>query len=218
MITVETMDQNDDTPRTDDDQEHGEHAGNGVVIGVVVGVVVLLSAVLGVSLLTGGGDDSSADVTVPTSVEPARSEPEPPRPDVRISAPERIDAELTAWNEAQGPAIAYLLSVLGAPPVRDITLLRFRCKQLLEPLADLEAAPAPGVPAVAEAFDLWLVSVRDAVDFCLEGSQELNETDAVAIAGSGIGSTGMFWEIFFNELAKHVDLTGQPGAPLPSIP
>jgi hypothetical protein len=99
-----------------------------------------------------------------------------------------------------------------------MTLLRFRCKQMLEPLASLETAPRPQNTAVAEAFDLWLRAVRDAVTFCLEASQELSEADALPVTGSNLGSTGMFWDAFFQEMAKHVDLTGLPGSTPETLP
>lgn len=197
-----------DTPDNDD----GGNAGNGVIIGVVVGVSILLSAVLGVSLLTGTDEP---DVAVEES---AVTMPAPPIPTVTVPQPERIDPELTQWNTEHGPEIGKLLAILVAPPVRDVTLLRFRCKQMQETLTDLESISKPGNEKVAEAFDLWLLSVRDAVTFCLEGSLELPDSEALPVAGSNLGSTSVFWDIFFMELAKHVDLTAAPSGAVPTLP
>lgn len=181
--------------------------GGGLLVGIVVAVSILLAAILAFSLVSGGETTEVAPgttVTLPEQVEP------PSAADVSIPVPERIDPELTAWNEDRGPVIAQLLSLLAAPPVRDVTLLRFRCKQMLDPLSDLENGPRPGRDEVAAAFDLWLLSVRDAIAFCLEGSQELAAEEALPIAGSTLGSTSAFWEGFLRELVKHVDLSGKP--------
>jgi len=199
--------QRNTSPETNDD----ESVGNGVIAGVVVGVIVLLAGVLGVSLLT-GTEDTAVEESVETSI------PAPLPPQVTIPQPERIDPNLTAWNTEHGSEISRLLAILGAPPVRDITLLRFRCKQVSEALDDLENIPKPSNQEVAEAFDLWLLSVRDAVTFCLEGSLELADSEALPVAGSNLGSTSMFWDIFFRELAKHVDLTGTPPGVTPELP
>lgn len=198
--------------------ESGEQettTGNGVVIGVVVGVSILLAGVLGVSLLT-----RTEDVTedAPVAESPVTNAPLPAIPQVTIPVPERIDPELTAWNVEHGPEIGRLLAILVAPPVRDITLLRFRCKQIGEALDDLVDVPKPSNQEVAEAFDLWLRSVRDAVTFCLEGSLELADSEALPVAGSNLGSTSVFWDIFFVELAKHVDVTGTPPGAAPELP
>lgn len=183
--------------------------GGGLLVGIVVAVSILLAAILAFSLVGSDGGDT-ADIEPETfTTLPERTEPPLPA-DATIPVPERIDPELTAWNEDRGPAIAKLLSLLAAPPVRDVTLLRFRCKQMLDPLSDLENGPKPGRAEVAEAFDLWLLSVRDAIAFCLEGSQELAAEEALPIAGSTLGSTSTFWESFLRELSKHVDLSGKP--------
>lgn len=203
--------QRNPSPETNDD----ESTGNGVITGVVVGVIVLLAGVLGVSLLT-GTEDVTEDTAVEESVETSIPAPLPPQ--VTVPQPERIDPELTAWNTEHGPEIGRLLAILVAPPVRDITLLRFRCKQMSESLDDLANIPKPSNQEVAEAFDLWLLSVRDAVTFCLEDSMELSETEALPVAGSNLGSTSVFWDIFFMELAKHVDLTGTPPGVTPELP
>lgn len=200
-----------DTPGSDG----GDNAGNGVVIGIVVGVSILLSAVLGVSLLTGTDQNDEPGAAVE---ETATTLTAPPIPTITVPQPERIDPELTAWNTEHGPEIGKLLAILVAPPVRDITLLRFRCKQMQETLTDLENIPKPANEKVAEAFDLWLLSVRDAVAFCLEGSLELPDSEALPVAGSNLGSTSVFWDIFFMELAKHVDLTTAPTGAAPTLP
>jgi hypothetical protein len=198
-----------DTPDSDG------NAGNGMITGIVVGVSILLSAVLGVSLLTGTDQTDEPGTTVE---ETATTLPAPPIPAITVPQPERIDPELTAWNTEHGPEIAKLLAILVAPPVRDVTLLRFRCKQMQEALTDLESIPKPANEKVAEAFDLWLLSVRDAVTFCLEGSLELPDSEALPVAGSNLGSTSVFWDIFFMELAKHVDVTAVPAGAAPNLP
>lgn len=198
-------------PGTNDD----ETTGNGVISGVIVGVIILLAGVLGVSLLT-STEDSTEDAPVTEST--LTSVPATVIPQVTVPLPERIDPELTAWNSEHGPAIGKLLAILVAPPVRDVTLLRFRCKQMSESLDDLENIPKPSNQEVAEAFDLWLLSVRDAVTFCLEGSLELADSEALPVAGSNLGSTSVVWDIFFRELAKHVDLTGTPPGVTPELP
>lgn len=190
----------------------GETIGNRVIVAVVVGVSLLLAVVLGVSLVTG----TEPAVDAPTTE--SSTSVATPAPSVTVPRPERIDPELTAWNTEHGPAIGRLLAVLAAPPVRDVTLLRFRCKQMLAELVELENIEKPSNAAVAEAFDVWLLSVRDAVTFCLEGSLELPDNEALPIAGSGLGSTGVFWDTFFLELAKHVDLTGTPPGANPELP
>lgn len=200
-----------DTPDSDD----GDNAGNGVIIGIVVGVSILLSAVLGVSLLTGTDQAEKSGTTVE---ETATTLPAPPIPAITVPRPERIDPELTAWNTEHGPEIAKLLAILVAPPLRNVTLLRFRCKQMQEALTDLESVPKPANEKVAEAFDLWLRSVREAVTFCLEGSLELPDSEALPVAGSNLGSTSVFWDIFFMELAKHVDVTAVPTGAAPDLP
>jgi hypothetical protein len=207
----------DDRDRTAPEPNDDGGPGSGLILGVVAGVCVMLAALLGVSLLT-GNDDDPATVAPAVTVEESLEDTAPPAPSIVVSLPERIDPALTAWNEEHGPTIGKLYAVLAAPPVRDMTLLRFRCKQMLEPLASLETAPRPQNTAVAEAFDLWLRAVRDAVTFCLEASQELSEADALPVTGSNLGSTGMFWDAFFQEMAKHVDLTGRPGSTPETLP
>jgi hypothetical protein len=188
--------------------------GGGLLVGIVIAVSVILAAVLAFSLI-GREETVVAPETATTLPEPLVA---PSAEPAVIPVPERIDPELTAWNEDRGPAIARLLSLLAAPPVRDVTLLRFRCKQMLEPLADLETGTKPGKAEVAEAFDLWLLSVRDAITFCLEGSQELPVDEALPIAGSTLGSTSTFWEGFLRELVKYVDLSGKPLGVEPNLP
>lgn len=199
------------SPDTTDD----ESTGNGVVVGVVVGVSILLAGVLGVSLLT-GTESAVEDIPVEESV--VTSIPAPAILPVEILQPEQIDPELTAWNEEHGPEIGRLYAILVSPPVRDVTLLRFRCKQMGEAVEDLINVPKPSNQAVAEAFDLWVLAVRDAVTFCLEGSLDLPDNEALPVAGSTIGSTSLFWDNFYRELAKHVDLTGTPPGVNPELP
>jgi hypothetical protein len=197
------------------DMNDDENTGNKVIIGVVVGVSVLLAAVLGVSLLT---RTETTDSDMPPVESVATSAPAPVTSQVAIPQPERIDIELTMWNTEHGPEIGRLLAVLVAPPVRDVTLLRFRCKRMLELVSDLQSIPKPPNAGVAEAFDVWLLSVNDAVTFCLEGSLELPDNEALPVAGSTLGSTGVFWDIFFMKLAEQVDLTGAPPGVTPELP
>jgi len=203
------------SPDTTDD----ERTGNGVIIGVVVGVIILLAGVLGVSLLTSTEstvDDAVGGEGLEKSV--VTSIPVPPIPPIEIPEPEEIDPELAAWNEENGPKIGRLYAILLSPPVRNITLLRFRCKQMGEAVEDLINVPKPPNQEVAEAFDMWVIAVRDAVTFCLEGSLDLPDNEALPIAGSTIGSTSLFWENFNREMAKRVDLTGAPPGVSPELP
>jgi len=202
------MDTNENRELPDRTSDGESVPGGGLLVGIVVAVSILLAVILAFSLVGSSGDTSDSGPETVTTL-PERIEPPLPA-DASIPVPERIDPELTAWNEDRGPAIAKLLSLLASPPVRDVTLLRFRCQQMLDPLSDLENGPKPGREEVAEAFDLWLLSVRDAITFCLEGSQELAAEEALPIAGSTLGSTSAFWESFLGELIKHVDLSGKP--------
>jgi len=188
-------------PRSD---ETAETAAVGGIVVIVVAVVlsILLTAALSYGVLSRGEEDRP--VTTESTVLAGDVTMVAPPP--TFPSPETVDVEVVAWNEQNAADIGRILVHLGAPPVRDITLLRTRCRQMVVPLLRLEQAAAAPNPAVAEAFSLWLRSVRDAVDYCLEGSKLVTGGDEAAAAGAGLGSTGLFWGLFMEELARHVDL------------
>lgn len=184
-----------------------------VVIGAVV-VSVLLAGVLAWTVLgrdsaeTGDGAvDSTVATTVPATVAPI--EPSVPT----IPAPVEVDDALTLWHSEQSPTLARLLAMLGAPPATNVEQLRTRCKQLGQIVEGLTTGAQPGRESVAVRYTEWLDGLTDAIDFCVSGTLDLPDKDAIVTASSSLGSTGVLWEGFFLELARYVDLRGPSGAP-----
>jgi hypothetical protein len=204
------------TPEKDTNlpDSHTEGPGGLLVIAGAVVVSILLAGVLAWTLLRSSADSVVVDDETTTSVaasnEPAPA-PETQAPD--FPGPIEIDESLTAWHDEQAPTLARLLAMLGAAPATSSEQLLTRCKQISQIVDGLQAAPAPPRASVATVYSQWLGEVLDAVTFCVEGTTNLPEKDAIVVVSTGLGSTGAFWETFFLELARWVDLRSGPTAP-----
>lgn len=181
-----------------------------VIAGAAV-VSVLLAGVLAWTLTRSSDNsvvvDGETATSVATSLEPAPA-PETSGPDIPV--PSEVDESLTAWHEEQAPTLARLLAMLGAAPATNSEQLRTRCKQIGQITGDLQSAAQPQRDSVATVYNQWLGGVLDATAFCVEGTTDLPEKDAIAAANSGLASTGVLWETFFLELARWVDLRSTP--------
>lgn len=204
------------TPEKDTNLSDSNTDGPGgllVVAGAVV-VSIVLAGVLAWTLLRSSADSVIVDGETTTSV--ATSSAPMPAPETRapdLPGPIEIDEALTSWHDEQAPTLARLLAMLSAAPATSSEQLRTRCKQISQIVYGLKVAPAPPRASVATAYDQWLGEVLDAVTFCVEGTTNLPEKDALVVASTGLGSTGAFWETFFLELARWVDLRSVPEAP-----
>jgi len=181
----------------------------GVLTAVVtVGLVALL--------LLGGGDDTPETVesTVPTTVAQVG-----PPPDLDIKVPEVEDPAMVAWNEDMGPLIQRVISDVTSPPVSSIELLRIKCSRVASAVEQMREKPAPPRDDVAEAFDTWLLFLDDATVYCLEGSENLVEQDALTTAGGNLVSTMAYFDSFIEVVSNYVDFTKAPSnAPEPGKP
>lgn len=166
---------------------------------VTVGLVVLL--------LIGGGDEvpETVETTTPTTVAQVG-----PPPDLDIKVPEVEDPAMVAWNEDMGPLIQRVISDVTSPPVSSIELLRIKCSRVASVVEQMREKPEPPKEDVAEAFDTWLLFLEDATVYCLEGSENLVEQDALTTAGGNLVSTMAYFDSFIEVLSNYVDFTKAP--------
>lgn len=175
---------------------------------ITVGLVALL--------LLGGGDEAPETVepTTPTTVAQVG-----PPPDLDIKVPEVEDPAMVAWNEDMGPLIQRVISDVTSPPVSSIELLRIKCSRVASVIEQMREKPEPPKEDVAEAFDTWLLFLEDATVYCLDGSENLVEQDALTTAGGNLVSTMAYFDSFIEVLSNYVDFTKAPSnAPEPGKP
>jgi hypothetical protein len=169
---------------------------------VTIGLVVLLLwPAISSDTAANPGTTETTETTAPEIA---------PAPPISINTPETEDAATVAWNEEMGPLIQRVISDVTAPPVSSIKLLRIKCARIENAVGQIKTKPKAPKTDVAEAFDTWALFVEDAVVYCLEGSTNLSDEQALTTAGGNLVSTMAYFDTFISVVSNYVDLTKVP--------
>lgn len=172
-----------------------------LTIVVTVGLVALL-------ILGGGKDEPQVETTTETTETTAPIGA--PAPQVEIKVPETEDPATVKWNEDMGPHIQRVISDVTSPPVSSIKLLRIKCSRIENVIGQMREKPAAPQQEVREAFETWLLFLEDATVYCLEGSKNLADDEALTTAGGNLVSTMAYFDTFISAISNYVDLTKTP--------
>jgi ABC-type cobalt transport system substrate-binding protein len=203
METGELEEISKDTPQNGAGND--TNVGGTLAIMAAVVVSVLLAAVLLYTVI-GGSDETAEDTpatTVATVIEPTTDTVPAPI----FNPPSQPDPSMERWHQEQIPLLVRLGSTLGTLPGSKFELVRLQCQRALDTAQELRRAPAPTRESVVKALDLWLLSVEDAADYCINGIEDGGPEDArITAVRERLLATGPYFQMFLEDMSQYVDL------------